>query len=92
MNIFVARAEGDDPTGQYPHATRNHYALGAVGLGIAALCVFLAYSVLLGVAELFPLLSTTVLTFVGVITWVVVWIALDVTYDRYVRWKRASAK
>ncbi|MDS0293012.1 hypothetical protein [Halogeometricum luteum] len=92
MNVFVARAEEGTSTGPHTPGARSHYAFGAVGLGIAVLSVFLTYSVLVGIASLLPLLSTTVVTFVGIVTWVVVWITLDVAHDRYTRRRRAAAK
>lgn len=92
MNVLVVRTEDGTSAGPYTPGARNHYAFGAVGLAVAVLSVFLTYSVLVGVASLVPLLSTTVVTFVGILTWVVVWITLDVAHDRYVRRRRASAK
>ncbi|SFR43341.1 hypothetical protein [Halogeometricum limi] len=65
------------------HAVRDHYLLGVVGLVVAALAMFAAYSLLVSVANLVPLLSTTFLAFVGIVLWVFVWMALDVVYGRY---------
>ncbi|MDS0298612.1 hypothetical protein NDI76_07650 [Halogeometricum sp. S1BR25-6] len=92
MNVFVVRTEEDPSAEPYVPGARSHYACGAVGLGVAVLAVFLTYSVLVGLASLLPLLSTTVVTFVGILTWVVVWITLDVAHDRYVRRRRATAE
>jgi hypothetical protein len=92
MNVFAVGTEEDRSGEPYVPGTRGHYACGAIGLGVAVLSVFLTYSVLVGVASLLPLLSTTVVTFVGIVTWVVVWITLDVAHDRYVRRRRAGAE
>lgn len=88
----IARVGERASTGPSVPGSRNHYALGAVGLVVAVLVVFLTYSLLVGVANVVPLLSTTVVTFVGVVTWLGVWMTLDVAHDRYVRRKRASAE
>jgi hypothetical protein len=85
MNVFVVSTGDEGSTGEYPHAVRNHYALGAVGLGITMVSVFLAYSVLVDVANLVPLLSTTLIVFVGVVMWVVAWLTLDVVHEQVVR-------
>ena len=85
MNVFVVSTGDEESAGEYPHAVRNHYALGAVGLGITMVSVFLAYSALVDVANMVPLLSTTLIVFVGVVAWVVAWLTLDVLHERVVR-------
>lgn len=90
--LFVIRSGGAGPRGRTPEATvrdasigRGHYVCGVLGLGTALLAVFLAYSVLVAVASLVPLLSTTTIAFVGVVTWVVLWVALDAVRVRFRR-------
>lgn len=82
--LFVAHSGGAGPRGRTPDATvrgaspgRGRYVCGVLGLGAALLAMFLAYSVLVAVASLVPLLSTTTIAFVGVVTWVALWLALD---------------
>lgn len=65
------RTEGGEALG------RGDYVCGVLSLGAALLSMFLAYSVLVAVASLVPLLSTTTIAFVGVVTWLVLWLVLD---------------
>lgn len=82
--LFVAHSGGAGPRGRTPDAPvresalgKGHYVCGVLGLGAALLAMFLTYSVLVAVASLVPLLSTTTIAFVGVVTWVVLWLVLD---------------
>lgn len=83
--LFAIHSGGAGPRGRTPDATRDaalgrgYYVCGVLGLGAALLAMFLTYSVLVAVASLVPLLSTTTIAFVGVVTWVVLWLALDAT-------------
>ncbi|SFG09913.1 hypothetical protein SAMN04488063_1415 [Halopelagius inordinatus] len=82
--LFLIHSGGAGPRGRTPDTAmrdatlgRGHYACGVLGLGAALLAMFLAYSVLVAVASLVPLLSTTAIAFVGIVTWVVLWLVFD---------------
>ncbi|MFC6825841.1 hypothetical protein [Halopelagius fulvigenes] len=82
--LFVAHPGGAGPRGRAPESRaggdalgRGYYVCGALSLGAALLAMFLAYSVLVAVASLVPLLSTTTIAFAGVLTWLVLWLAFD---------------
>jgi len=55
----------------------RHYLCGFVGFGIALGVLAALYSLVVAATSAVPLLSTTALTFLGVVVWVLVWLALD---------------
>jgi hypothetical protein len=68
---------GDDPADVTVFGGPRHYVCGAVGLLVAVTTLALTYSLVVGIANTVPLLSTTAITFLGIVIWVVTWIALD---------------
>lgn len=82
--LFAVHPGGAGPRGRTPKSKagsealgRGHYVCGVLSLGAALLAMFLAYSVLVAVASLVPLLSTTTIAFAGVMTWLLLWLAFD---------------
>ncbi|RYJ13519.1 hypothetical protein ELS19_05805 [Halogeometricum borinquense] len=92
MVVFLTRSDQSESDGFHPKTARNYYVFGIIGLGITILSVFLTYSLLVGIVSLVPLLSTTAIAFVGVVTWVVVWLLLDLAYEHYVRQRSTSSE
>lgn len=64
----------------------GHWACGLVGGVLTAFVVFLAYSTLVAIVSVVPLLSTTALVLGAVVLWVVLWLAIDVSRHRLLSW------
>jgi hypothetical protein len=89
--LFVAQSGGTEAgRAERAGSATGYYACGVVGLGLAAVSLFLTYSLLVALTSFVPLLSTTAIAFVGVVVWLGFWLGLDATRSWVVR-RRSDA-
>jgi hypothetical protein len=89
--VLIVQPGGAGSRGRTVDTTsKQHYTCGIVGLGLTAVSIFFAYSVLVAVASLVPLLSTTAIVFVAVVTWFLLWLTLDVAWS-WMHTRRATS-